>query len=252
MGLGLPVSCCLQGAFSGLSPWSCPAPLCPAEVSASPLATMRPHYPHRLVPSGCRVAVPISAFTSKARPAWPTCLAKLPHHPSASCDPALRASLGPLQSPALVSAAPGTNCLSLSNRSAAQCPQETPAQHLRRGREAGFHAQRGTEEGGFTMSRQGDLQGDATPPAEGRGTVLRRQPPTTVLSAGPGRAVASTPSALCQSPRLSADSGALHPAPPHCPQHSPGRESAPQRSQRLPCGRSLTPPCPRSGGLWGV
>lgn len=113
-------------------------------------------------------------LSSPQRPgACPPCLAQSPGkasspRPSAPCHPALRASLGPLQSPALVSAC-SWHQLSEPKRqiSCSVFPTATgPASVVGRG--GRMSRTERAEEGGFTMSRQGDPGGDATPPVEGR------------------------------------------------------------------------------------
>lgn len=139
--MGLPGSWCLHGASSGLLPRGCPAPLCPAEVSASPLSTWAcAIWPQS---GGPRFCLHLKGLVC-ARPAWPSRLAKLPPH-----VPVLPVTLpsgpawGPSKALPWCLPAPGTNCLSLSDRSAAGCSQQPLARHLWWAGEAGCHAQRG-------------------------------------------------------------------------------------------------------------
>lgn len=194
----------------------------------------------RHLAAGWRSPFPCHAQSAPTRPARSPGKAS----PPAQCllGPCPRGPPGaPCEAPPWCLPAPGTDCLSLSSGSAAGCPREPPAQHLRWGGEAGFHAQRGPRRvASPCLSRQGGLGA-----MEGRGPVLRRRcPPQSPL---PGLAeLWRPPRRLRVKAPDSVDSGALHPALPRCP-----TEGAPRRSQRLPGGCSLTLPGPRAGGLWG-
>lgn len=238
----LPGSWCLHGASSGLLPRGCPAPLCPAEVSASPLSTWAcAIWPQS---GGPRFCLHLKGLV-RARPAWPSRLAKLPPH-----VPVLPVTLpsgpawGPSKALPWCLPAPGTNCLSLSDRSAAGCSQQPLARHLWWAGEAGCHAQRGLRRvaspclGRETRGamRHPQWRGGSEEAAAHHGPLCRAWQSCGVH-----------PISCVKAPDT-ADSEAPAPSSAALPPAQPWPRGCPRGSQRLPHGRPPAPPVPGPEG----